>query len=152
MMVCKKGIAVFFLFIIGIGAIFASNLMEVETSHFTIIYDESSKESAALIASECEDTYEDLCSLFKVDPDLHLPVILTTQTKVLNAYFTTSPSSHIVLYDVVASKGSLTSFSETLTSIFKHELTHAFTMNLRSSFWQVLANIFGDSVNPSNFL
>ena len=148
----KKGLAVFFLLFVVFGAIFASDLLEVETTHFTIIYDESSKESAALIASSCEDTYDYLCSLFKTDPDLHLPVILTTQTKVLNAYFTPSPSNHIVLYDVVAEKGSLTSFSETLTSVFKHELTHAFTMNLRSSFWQVLANFFGDYINPSTFL
>lgn len=151
-MAYKKTISVIFLLVVAIGAIVASDLLEVETTHFTIIYDESCQESAALIANTCEDTYDYLCSLFGVDPALHLPVILTTKTKMLNAYFTPSPANHIVLYDVVADKGSLTSFSETLPSIFKHELTHAFTMNLRSSFWQGLANIFGDYINPSNFL
>ncbi len=148
----KRFLVLIFLLFVSFEAIFASNLLEVETTHFTIIYDESCEESAAVIASCCEDTYNYLCSLFHVDPDLHLPVILTSKVKVLNAYFTPSPSNHIVLYNVIADKGSLTSFSETLTSIFKHELTHAFTMNLRSSFWQGLANIFGDSVNPSTFL
>ncbi len=148
----KKCLTVIFLLFVSFGAIFASNLLEVETTHFTIIYDESCTESAALIANCCEDTYDYLCSLFHVDPNLHLPVILTSKIKVLNAYFTPSPSNHIVLYNVIADKGSLTSFSETLPSIFKHELTHAFTMNLRSSFWQSLANIFGDYINPSTFL
>ncbi len=153
MMAYKKGLIVFFLLIVALGGVFASDdLLQVETEHFTIIYDESCKEGAALIANCCEDTYNSLCSLFKVDPDLHLPVIMTTKTKVVNAYFTASPSNHIMMYDVIADKGSLSAFSETLTSIFKHELTHAFTMNLRSSFWQVLANIFGDPINISNFI
>lgn len=157
-MAYKRCLTFIFLLMVSFEAIFASSetstsdLFEVETTHFTIIYDESTQESAALIASTCEDSYEYLCSLFHTDPNLHLPVVFTSKIKILNAYFTTGPSNHIVLYDVVADKGSLTSFSETLTSVFKHELTHAFTMNLRSSFWQCLANIFGDSVNPSNFL
>ena len=155
-MAYKRGILVFLLIIVSIWAIFAeeteSGLLEVQTEHFTIIYDKDTQASAAVIASICEDSYDYLVSLFKADPELYFPVILTSDTKMLNANFATYPANRIFLYDVVADKGSLTSFPETLSYIFRHELTHAFTINFRSSFWQVLANIFTDSVSPSNFL
>ena len=163
MMSYKRGIVVFLLLLVSFGAIFAedsdvvkddvdSNIYEVNTEHFTIIYDKSTEESAAIIADCCEDSYDYLVSLFKTDPELYLPVVLTSSVKMLNANFASYPANRIYLYDVIADQGSLTSFPETLSYIFKHELTHAFTMNFRSSFWQVLANIFADSVSPSNIL
>lgn len=157
----KRFILVFFLMIVAFGAIFAagsdsvdsdSTVMEVRTEHFTIIYDKSTEKSAAIIADCCEETYDYLVSLFKTDPDLYLPVVLTSSVKMLNANFAAYPANRIFLYDVIADKGSLTSFPEILSNVFKHELTHAFTCNFRSSFWQVLANIFADSVNPSSML
>ena len=154
-MACKRVLLVIFLLITVFWTIFAeesSGLLEVQTEHFLIIYDKDTEDSAAVIASVCEDSYDYLVSLFKTDPQLNFPVILTSDTKMLNANFSTYPTNRIFLYDVVAEKGSLTNFPETLSYIFRHELTHAFTINFRSSFWQVLANIFADSVSISNVL
>ena len=154
----KRTLIIFLLLMVSFGAIFAeslassSGLFEVQTEHFTIIYDKSTEESAAIIAQDCEQAYDYLVSLFKTDPELYFPVILTSKIKLLNANFSAYPANRIYLYDVVADKGSLTSFPETLTYIFRHELTHAFTCNFRSSFWQVLANIFADSVTTSTYL
>lgn len=126
-----------------------SGTLEFRTAHFTIVYEPECMSSAKLIADGCETEYEYLCSLFGVDPGLSIPVVVTSHRKVLNAYYTSYPSNRIVLYDTVADNDELSVFPETLLYVFRHELAHAFTMNIRSPFWQAVSSVFGDSVSVS---
>lgn len=152
MMAQKRHIAVFLILFVGLCAIVASSHLEVETSHFKIIYEPECYKSASLIASSCEEQYSYLCTLFGLDPNLKIPVVITSEYKVLNAYYTSYPSNRIVLFDTVPNNGSLSNYPNTLLYVFRHELSHAFTMNIRSNFWQYVSNVFGDIVSIAPLL
>ena len=65
----------------------------------------------------------------------------------MNAYWSAVPYNHIVIYDT-ALIDDLAVFSENLLSTFRHELTHAYTYNLKNKFWRGVG-FFGDLINPA---
>lgn len=158
-MASKRIVLLFFVLLLAFEAVFAasessgsvdgSGFLEFSTSHFRIIYEPECESTAKVIADGCEDEYSRLCSFFGVDPDIVIPVYITAGCKVLNAYYTPYPSNRIVMFDTVADNDGLAVFPNTLLYIFRHELTHAFTMNIRSGFWQFVSVIFGDGVSVS---
>lgn len=163
-MASKRVMVLFFVLLLAFGAVFASTaptssshadsaggsgLLEVSTLHFKIVYEPECAATAKMIADGCEDEYLRLCSFFGVDPDIVIPVYVTSSYKVLNAYYTPYPSNRIVMFDTVADNDGLAVFPDTIRYIFRHELTHAFTMNIRSGFWQFVSNVFGDGVSVS---
>ena len=124
-------------------------LRTASTEHFDIIYQEQSKETAALLFENCENTYVMLVEFFGVDPELHLPVVVTSQYKSLNAYFTNYTANHIVMFDTVSDGGQLSNYPQTILYIFRHELTHAFQFNIRGPFFGFLSDVFGDFLSLS---
>lgn len=158
-MASKRVVVLFFVSLLALGAVFAesgssdpsggSGFLEVSTPHFKVIYEAECAATAKVIADGCEDEYSQLCSFFGVDPDIVIPVYITSNYKVLNAYYTPYPSNRIVMFDTVADKDGLAVFPDTILYIFRHELTHAFTMNIRSGFWQFVSTVFGDVVSVS---
>ncbi len=158
-MASKRVVVLFFVLLLALGAVFAesgssdssggSGFLEVSTPHFKVIYEAECAATAKVIADGCEDEYSQLCSFFGVDPDIVIPVYITSSYKVLNAYYTPYPSNRIVMFDTVADNDGLAVFPDTILYIFRHELTHAFTMNIRSGFWQFVSTVFGDVVSVS---
>ena len=124
-----------------------SGLKSASTEHFDIIYRDESSLTAALLFDNCEEIYASLVTLFGVDPDLHLPVVVTSEYKSLNAYYTNYTANHIVMFDTTASSGSLSNFPQTILYIFRHELTHAFQHNIRGPFFNFLSTVFGDVIS-----
>ena len=124
-------------------------LKSASTEHFDIIYRESSIETAALLYNNCEEIYSALVEFFKTDPKLHIPVVVTSEYKVLNAYYTSSPANRIVMFDTVAEPGQLSNFPQTILYVFRHELTHAFQFNIRGPFMNVMSKVFGDILSLS---
>ena len=122
------------------------------TEHFDIIYKPESMETAALLYDNCEDIYATVVAFFGADPELHIPVVVTSEYKQLNAYYTASTSNHIAIYDTVPSLGMLSNFPQTILYVFRHELTHAFQYNFRGPFMNVLSMIFGDPVSLASML
>lgn len=118
------------------------------TEHFDIIFPEASKETALLIASRCEDFYEDITNKLNTTTYFRIPVTITPDTDSLNAYYNMEPYHRIVIYDTVAEIGMLSNFSETILSVFYHELTHAISMSIKSKPWQIASKIFGDFLAP----
>ena len=123
-----------------------------KTQHFDIIYQDGSLETASLIFSNCESLYNSLVDLFGQDPKAHIPVVITLRYKILNAYYTSYPANHIVLFDTVSSDPELGNFDQTILDIFRHELTHFFQFNLRGPVFNVLSKIFGDGVSLASIL
>ncbi|OJF77623.1 MAG: hypothetical protein BKP49_01200 [Treponema sp. CETP13] len=122
----------------------------IKTEHFDFIYSLESEYSAQTLANVAEAYYREITEKLSVpDMDLHIPVTITPESDSLNGYFTPFPYNRIVMYDTVASAGSLQVFSNTLCSVFYHELTHAVSLNIRSSFWSGMATVFGDILSPS---
>ena len=124
----------------------AKNLKYCETKYFRIIYSEQSSVSASILYENADNIYEKLDKVYNYGFFYKMPVVITPQVESINAYWTSYPYNHIVLYDTFCSEG-LDVFSETLLSVFTHELTHAYTFNMKDSFWRGIDCVFGDSVN-----
>ena len=127
-------------------------LKSASTEHFDIIYRESSSQTAAMIFDNCENVYSDLVKFFGTDPDIRIPVVITSSYKSLNAYYSVYPANHIVLFDTVTSVGELSNFPDTILWIFRHEMTHAFEFNIRGNFVRGVSDIFGDIVTLAPLL
>ena len=122
------------------------NIRYVRTQWFDIIYPEGTEESAAEIAGCADNIYEEICADLGISPSFRMPVAITSDIDVYNAYFTNGYYNHIVLFDTQPDE-ELVVFSDTLVGTFRHELTHAVTINMRNPFWKFIDMIFGDPVN-----
>lgn len=120
----------------------------IQTQWFDIIYPQSSKESAALLAENADRIYYEIAELYGRTPQARMPVVLSPKYEVSNAYFSVQFYNHIVLYDT-APVDELAIFTNDLLSTFRHELTHAFTYNIKNGFWAGFDSVFGDSLNPA---
>jgi len=147
----KRLLAVLLLVLLALPVL-ASDNRTASTEHFDIIYREESLAAAACVYENCESIYTSLVSFFGKDPKLRIPVVITSAYKDLNAYYSAYPSNRIVLYDTVASKGDLTNYKQTILSIFRHELSHAFQFNFRGPVFNALHYVFGDVVSLSPLL
>lgn len=131
-------------------------LSVIKTQYFDIIFPVQSEKSARHLALHADTLYEKLCDALLLDTHslfgkTRCPVLITPEYDVLNAYFTVVPYNRIVLRDCVPSS-SFAVFSDTLVSVFYHELVHAVTLNIKSPFWHGTSAVFGDWVSPSLLL
>lgn len=157
---CKKNLSLLFIFLLGVncfaigGGVMSGekNLQIIETKWFDVIFSETSAVSAEIIAKNADALYEEVCAEFDAVPVARMPVVVTPAVEVTNAYFSAAPYNFIVVYDYapeISEGGSLAVFSENLLNIFRHEIVHAVTFNLKNKGWQVVGKIFGDIVNPA---
>lgn len=124
------------------------NIRVIQTQWFDIIYSEGSKESAALLAQNADNIYYEIAEMYGREAQVRMPVVLSPKREVFNAYFSAGFYNHIVLYDTAVSR-DMQVFSEDLLSTFRHELTHAYTYNMKNAFWTGFDKVFGDAVNPA---
>ena len=125
-------------------------LSVIKTQYFDIIFPVQSEKSARHLALHADTLYEKLCDALLLDTHslfgkTRCPVLITPEYDVLNAYFTVVPYNRIVLRDCVPSS-SFAVFSDTLVSVFYHELVHAVTLNIKSPFLHGTSAVFGDLV------
>lgn len=126
-------------------------LSVIKTEYFDFIFAGESAASARHLALCADDLYRKAAGLLHIREKRRFPVLLTRETAVFNAYFTTLPYNRIVLYDS-APPSSFAVFSDNLASVFYHELVDALTLNIRSPFWKGMAAVFGDVFTPSFML
>jgi len=124
------------------------DLKVIKTEYFDVIYPEEAQATALKIASVCDGYYLDICSKLQTKPYQRFPVTITPSVEQLNAYYTAIPYNRIVLYDTKP-ETSLDMYQETMCSVFYHELTHAVTWNMKSTFWRGMSYVFGDVMNPA---
>lgn len=148
----KKNIwAIFFLFIAITFSFSKDKILHTETKYFDIIFDEKSKTSAQEIYNYADKLFEELCVEYKIKPDFKIPVVLTSKTKIHNAYFSNFNCNHIVIYDTIPNE-SFIEFSNNIKSTFLHELTHLVSTNTKNGFWKTTSKIFGDIYNPGYYI
>ena len=127
------------------------NLYTVQTTWFDIIYPEQCITTAEILYQNADKIYAEVTEQYGIQPDFRIPVVINPSVDSFNAFWTSAPYNHIVIYDTSVSLTSdLAVFSETLLQTFRHELTHAVTYNMKNPFWKVITNIFGDSIVPSS--
>lgn len=128
-----------------------NSLYVIQTKWFEIIYPQKCKMSAQILYENADKIYEDVTNQYGLQPSFKIPIVLTPAVDSFNAFWTSAPYNHIVIYDTsVSLKSELAVFSETLLNTFKHELTHAVTYNMKNPFWIAFSNIFGDCITPSS--
>ena len=129
----------------------AGRLSVIRTQYFDIIYPEEAAQSAEKIAAVADGYYEEIAALLQTDCRSRYPVTITRSVESANGYFTVVPYNAIVIQDVPP-EISLDQNSDSLTSVFYHELTHAVTTTTRSSFSRFVSAVFGDWFAPAGFL
>lgn len=127
------------------------NLLVTKTKWFDIIYPEECGKGAEILAENADRIYAEIGVSYGFAPQERMPVVITPAVENFNAYWTDSPYNTIVLYDTSAIE-ELSVFSETFLSTFRHELTHAYTYNMKNTFWRGIGRIFGDIFNPGQLL
>lgn len=132
------------------------NLLVAKTEHFDIIFPKRCQKIATILWENAELILDDIFAQYEINSDelnVHIPVSISPSGEVLNAFFSPFPYNRIVLFDTSDSSISeLEVFSQTFLSIFKHELTHAITFNMKNQQWQKMSNIFGDIFTPGMVL
>lgn len=119
----------------------------VKTKWFDIIYPEGSEKSARLLYEKADSIYYEIAELYGMEPQARMPVVLSPAVESQNAFWSSAYYNHIVIYDTTEIE-ALSVFSDTLLGTFRHELTHAYSYNVKNKFWRTLGNIFGEPLNP----
>lgn len=121
----------------------------VKTQWFDIIYPERCEASAVILFEKADEVYREVTEQYGLSPAFRMPLVITPAVDQFNAFWTSVPYNHIVIYDTGSSGSSeLAVFSETLLSTFRHELTHAVTFNMKNGIWRGLGKVFGDCFAP----
>ena len=125
----------------------AGKLRVSKTDYFDIIYGETNSITAAILYENADNIYRELAAEYGIEissGSLSFPVVITQGVEEFNAYYTYFPYNHIVIYDT-AEISDLAVFSQTLLSVFTHELTHALTYNYKDESFKRASAIFGDA-------
>ncbi len=125
------------------------NASVIVTEYFDIIYTQESAYSAQMLAEKADSLYLKACELLESEPYFRMPLVLSPDTDVLNGGFSYAPYNYIILYDTIPDEGSLAVFSESLLSVFYHEVVHAVSIQKKSNFWRFAGMLFGDILTPA---
>ena len=119
-----------------------------KTTYFDLIYPAASRKSAAILFERADALYEELAEQYGMKHLVRMPVVISPAQDELNAYYSSAPFSHIVIYDTVADEDMIL-FTEQFINIFRHELVHFVTYNVHNDFWYGLERVLGDTYNPA---
>lgn len=152
----KKNLLIVLFIISAIKNIFAyegvmageKNLRIIKSQYFDIIYAPGSVESARILYEKGDEIFKDVAKKFGLKNEFRLPVVISPANQDFNAYFSSFPFNHIVMYDSLPDE-NLVVFTETFINTFRHELIHAITYNHRNDAFFKLDRIFGDVYTPA---
>lgn len=122
----------------------------ISTEWFDIIYSRESERSAMHLAGHADSIYDELFSLYESETRIRMPVTLLSASDSFNAFFSNGYFNHIVLLDTTPPE-DFSFFGDNILNVFRHELTHAVSINMSSKGWRAVQNILGDVINLSAF-
>ncbi|MHC6203887.1 hypothetical protein ACYULU_11925 [Breznakiellaceae bacterium SP9] len=125
-------------------------LRVIETEHFEIIFPAESEPTAQALAAFADGAYREISSLLGIELAGKVPVSISGHTDEFNGYMNPFPYTHIVLYDTPVDI-EWTGFTNSLYTLFYHELTHAVSMSSKSPFFRLLHTVFGAWIYPIAF-
>ena len=98
-----------------------NQLFAVKTKYFEIIYPQECRKSAEILFENADKIYLEVAEQYGLTPSFSMPIVLTPATDSFNAFWTSAPYNHIVIYDTSFSISSdLAVFSETLIQTVRH--------------------------------
>ena len=158
-LICKKFLAGLFFVLMNVCLYAYGGMMTGEkdirvtrTEWFDIIYPKRSQATAQILYEKADSVYYEVTAQYNMKPQFRLPVVIVPGVEEFNAFWTSSPYNRIVLYDTGSSgTNELAVFSETFLSVFRHELTHAVTFNMKSKGYFAVDKVLGDYFAPGMF-
>lgn len=124
------------------------NISVINTKYFDIIYPEQSQYTAQLLALHADSLIEKAAQTLNTEIYYRMPVTVTPDADILNAFYTSVPYNRIVLYDTLPDQ-QLAVYEETVLSVFYHEIVHAVTTNIKNAFFRGVSAVFSDALSPS---
>lgn len=146
----KKFLIFIFAILAGVEAFCYDGLMNGEskifcksTKWFDIIYPYECSESAMILFEKADGIYEEMAEFYGRPIVFRLPVVLTRQTELFNAYFNFYPFCRIVLQDAVPDQSFVVN-EDSLIDCFKHELNHAYTLTMANDYMTQVSSVMGN--------
>ncbi|RKX90336.1 MAG: hypothetical protein DRP59_09895 [Spirochaetes bacterium] len=121
---------------------------QIKTDHFTIVFEEKSRESALEVAGFCEEVYEKVTDFFGSHPG-NILTILHDRADIPNGSFYPAPP-HLNLYVTSPSVPILgVKEGNWLKILLTHELTHYVNLTYRKGIFHSLSKVLGKSVSAA---
>ncbi|MFL5562586.1 MAG: hypothetical protein ACJ79K_14025 [Gemmatimonadaceae bacterium] len=115
----------------------------IATPHFRVHFAPESEEVARRAAASAEWAYAALAREL-VAPRGLIELVVSDDVDFSNGYTTTFPTNRIVIYaQPPVDEGSLRNYSDWITLVVTHELTHVFQLDRSRGGWAALQHIFG---------
>lgn len=125
------------------------NLMVHKTKWFDVIYAKENERTARILIAKADDIYEQAAEQYGIRPQCRMPLVISQKVEEFNANWSSYPYNHIVIYDTSV-LDEIDVFEDTLLSVFRHEITHSITFNMKNGFWEGVSRILGDPVYPAS--
>jgi hypothetical protein len=115
----------------------------IATPHFRVHFAPASEEVARRAAASAEWAYAALAREL-VAPRGTIELVVSDDVDFSNGFTTTFPTNRIVIYaDPPVDEGSLRNYSDWITLVVTHELTHVFQLDRSRGAWAALQHVFG---------
>ena len=125
----------------------------IATPHFRVHFEPASEEVARRAAASAEWAYAALAREL-VPPRGTIELVVSDDVDFSNGYTTTFPTNRIVVYaQPPVDESSLRNYSDWMTLVVTHELTHVFHLDRSRGAWLGLQRIFGRNpyLFPANY-
>ena len=132
-MIKKKYLIILFICLCNSVVLFSQNfkpftdLYSIKTKKFEIIYSAETRRTAFQLAAIADDIYEKYSKILGIDVSYLIPVTITSEPRIHNAYAYPVTYPHVVIYDT-PSDPNFTSYKNDIEDTFIHELTHIFLL------------------------
>lgn len=115
----------------------------IATPHFRVHFEPASEEVARRAAASAEWAYAALAREL-VPPRGIIELVVSDDVDFSNGFTTTFPTNRIVVYaQPPVDEGSLRNYSDWMTLVVTHELTHVFHLDRSRGVWAALQHVFG---------
>jgi len=115
----------------------------IATPHFRVHFAPATEEVARRAAASAEWAYASLAREL-VPPRGMIELVVSDDVDFSNGFTTTFPTNRIVIYaQPPVDEGSLRNYSDWITLVVTHELTHVFQLDRSRGGWAALQKVFG---------
>lgn len=138
----------------GNFTVFRPPLMRIDTPHFIVLYQERLAPLAPRLAKICEEAYADLNQVLGYAPSERTTFIFVDNADLHNGGTSVIPHNTVEIIVSAAPPELETSIYQTpeyLRRTIYHELTHVFTLDLRTGLAKSLSDVFGKTIPNDPF-
>ncbi len=102
-----------------------TKLYTIKTDKFDIIYSDATRRTAYQLAQIADDTYKKYSEILGIEITYRIPLTITSDIRIHNAYAYPVSYPHIVIYDA-PSTSDFSTYKNDIEATFIHELCHIF--------------------------